>query len=376
MSKPAKKGPASRSPSRRRGFEIDMPEDRPAPRATLVGEPRRGPMAAAITEASVAQDERRAAEDAIRAENDALAAAQVQAKRLGLAAELIPLEAISSTKLIRDRRVAAVDYDIAELKASLLEIGLSNPIRVEPAGDGAYELIQGLRRLTAYRALYEETGDKAWAAIPALMTQPGESIEGLYRRMVDENLVRKDVSFAEMAMLAAAYAADPETGETDVEEAVKLLFKSASYQKRSYIRGFAELMGFLDKNLAFPEEIPRNLGISLRDRIRETPGLVGALQTALKALGANRSVQDELAVLRAHATAGTETGTEGASEGASGRTGAAQGAAARVALSRPLGEAVCTAGKGKLSLKAPEDFTVYSPAALTRALQAFYDALD
>ena len=360
-------------------FDIAMPSGEampdkaaPQPRATLIGAPRRGPMAAAIVETAAALDERRAAEDAIRAENDALAAAQARARRLGLAAELIPLDQISSTKLIRDRRVTAIDYDLGELKASLLEIGLSNPIRVEPAKNGGYELIQGLRRLTAYRALYDETGDDIWAAIPALMTQPGESMEGLYRRMVDENLVRKDVSFAEMAMLARAYAADPDTGETDVDEAVKRLFKSASYQKRSYIRGFAELLDFLDKDLAFPEEIPRNLGVALRNRIRETQGLVGALQKALKELGDNRSVQDELDVLRAHAAGASQKA------GARPRADRADGPAARtrVALSRPLGEAVCTARKGSLALKAPEDFTTYSPAALTRALQAFYDALN
>ena len=68
--------------------------------------------------------------------------------------------------------------------------------------------------------------------------QPGDDLEALYRKMVDENLVRKDISFAEMAMLALDYAADPGTAVNDPEKAVAVLFKSAGYQKRSYIRTF------------------------------------------------------------------------------------------------------------------------------------------
>ncbi len=63
----------------RRAFDIDMPETAkagaPTPRATMIGEPRRGPMATAIAETSLAVGERQAEEAAIRAENDALAAA-------------------------------------------------------------------------------------------------------------------------------------------------------------------------------------------------------------------------------------------------------------------------------------------------------------
>ena len=94
-------------------------------------------------------------------------------------------------------------------------MGLSNPIRLEARADGRFELVQGYRRLSAYRELLDETGDAdRYGTIPAAVSQPGEDLEALYRQMVDENLVRKDISFAEMAMLALDYARDPGTATT------------------------------------------------------------------------------------------------------------------------------------------------------------------
>ncbi len=362
----------------RRAFDIDMPAEAQAkpsgPRATLIGEPRRGPMATAISETSAALDTRRAEEAAIRAENDALAAAHARAKRMGLVVEMIPLDQIASTKLMRDRTTRGVEVDLQELKDSLLAVGLSNPIRVEKAREG-YELIQGLRRLTAYRALYEETGDEIWATIPASIMQDGETTEALYRRMVDENLVRKDVSFAEMALLARAYMEDPETGCVDIPHAVKVLFGSVSYQKRSYIRSFADLMDRFDKYLEHPEAISRNLGIALSQRMGEIEGFSGALQKALRKIGPGQSQEAELAVLRRFAAgdgwaddtpAGAPVGT---------KSPTATKRETRFAVSRPTGQARCKAGQGRVEIRAPEDFSSYSPAALKRAVQAFYDAL-
>lgn len=355
----------------RRAFDIDMPAEPQLPRATLIGEPRRGPMATAISETSNALDERRAEEAAIRAENDALAAAHARAKRMGLVVEMIPLDQIASAKLLRDRTARGVETDLEELKASLKAVGLSNPIRVEAAGEGAYELIQGLRRLTAYRALYEETGDEIWATIPASLTQAGETTEALYRRMVDENLVRKDVSFAEMALLARAYMSDPETGCVDLPHAVKVLYGSASYQKRSYIRSFAELMDQFDKYLEHPEAISRNLGLTLRQRMSEVDGFIGALQKALKKIGPGQSEEAEQAVLRRF-SAGDIGGDDAASP--RGAKSAPKGET-RFAFRRPTGEARCKAGQGRVEIRGPEDFSSYSPATLKRAVAAFYDAL-
>ena len=120
---------------KRRMFDIDMPEDAaeifPAGKADAA--PRRGPMATAITETAESSRDRALIEAQIRAENDALAQEHVRLKRAGLITDMIPLDAIDTTKLMRDRAPGA-DFDLAELVDSIRDIGLSNPIQVEPAG--------------------------------------------------------------------------------------------------------------------------------------------------------------------------------------------------------------------------------------------------
>ena len=194
--------------SKRRGFDIDFPGNQDGVytggrRATEAPKPsrtdtRRGPMAAVISENADALRERAEAERAIRDENDRLAHEHVRLKREGLITDLIALDDIRIDKLARDRGTGP-DPEIDELKASILAIGLSNPIRVEPA-DGGYELVQGFRRLRAYREIFAETGDERFARIPAGLVASGEALEGLYRRMVDENLVRRDISFVLLAV--------------------------------------------------------------------------------------------------------------------------------------------------------------------------------
>lgn len=53
--------------------------------------------------------------------------------------------------------------------------------------------------------------------------------------MVDENLVPRDISLAEMAQLAVSYFDDPETDAEDLEGAVRTLYASARGAGR---RGF------------------------------------------------------------------------------------------------------------------------------------------
>ena len=264
---------------KRRIFELDMPEEpgagaaapEPAPGPETFpagkvegeqGRGRRGPMATAVQENAEALRNRAEAEAAIRAENDALAHELVRLKREGLVVDLIPLDAIDAAKLVRDR-ARAPDLELGELKTSIRELGLSNPIRVEAKPGGRYELVQGMRRLSAYRELLAETGEDRYARIPAGLVAESGGLEGLYRRMVDENLVRKDISFAEMAQLALHYAMDPLTPENDPEKAVAILFKSAGYQKRSYIRSFIRVVEALDGVLLYMAEIPRALGLAL-----------------------------------------------------------------------------------------------------------------
>lgn len=353
---------------KRRMFDIDLPEDDVPEVAPVGASVRRGPMATAIGENAESLRERQAAESAIRAENDALAHEFVRLKKLGLVTDMVPIDAVHATKLIRDRAKGA-DADLAELKASIRAVGLSNPIRVEQVGEGRYELVQGWRRLSAYRELFAETGDEAYARIPAGLMAKGETLDGLYRRMVDENMVRKDISFAEMAQLARAYAADEATDCRDLDEAVNRLFATANPQKRSYIRRFALVMATVGSALRHPEVIPRALGLAVANRIEAAGGSVGALVAALERAG---DADTELAALRDFAEAPVEAeAPERAGRGRPAKRG-------KTSLRLPVkgGEVRCTAASGKVELRSDIDFSAIDRARLEAAIEAFFAALD
>ncbi|MEM7744842.1 MAG: ParB N-terminal domain-containing protein [Pseudomonadota bacterium] len=356
---------------RRRMFEIDVPAEAPAESPAVETKsavpPRRGPMASAVRENAEAVRARAEAETAARAENDRLAHEHVRLKKLGLIVDLVPLDAIDTAKLRRDR-FAHGDPELDDLVASIREIGLSNPIRVERAG-GRFELIQGWRRLQAYRQLHAETGDEIWSRIPAGMVAPGDSIETSYRRMVDENLVRKDISFAEMATLARDYAADPETECWSIDDAVGLLFASAAKQKRSYIRAFAELLGMLEKDLGYPEAIPRNLGLDLRRVLSAEGSDLAGLQGRLKATP-KRSADEEVAILKAFVEGSLQA--PGAKQPP---TPGVRKAKTTFRVAGPDGEIKCSASDGKLEIRGARDFSDIDRRRLEAAVEAFLEAL-
>lgn len=366
---------------RRRMFEIELPDelgDAPTPAGS--GGPdadRRGPMASAVRETAESLRTRSEAEAAIRAENDALAHEYVRLQGQGLVMTLVPVDAVAMSKLSRDRRDLNAD-GLDELKASIRAIGLSNPIQVEAAEDGGFELVQGLRRLTAFRQLHKETGDAAWSQIPAVVLAPGETLDGLYRRMVDENLIRTDISFAEMAALARSYADDPATGADTVDAAVQALFQSAGKQKRSYIRAFAKLLAELGPHLNHPEAMPRALGLAVRKRMEEAPESVATLQRVLVADDA-RDAEAELALLRAYAE-GNEMSLPASRKFPAGNRNASARPASRRArttfqLDSRLGPVKCSASPGRLELRIDADFTSMDRHRLEAAVARMLDSL-
>ncbi len=366
---------------KKRIFDIDMPKvevtlgpalDRAAEPA-LAEAARRGPMASAISENAGALTARAEAEARIRAENDALAHEYVAIRRAGLITRMIPLDAVVAEVLVRDRKPGP-DPELDELVASIRDVGLSNPIRVEEREDGRFELVQGFRRLSAYRHLRDAEGE-AWAEIPAGMLPRGEGVAGMYRRMVDENMVRKDLSFAEMAATAQAYAADPDTAVDNVDDAVKELFKSAGYQKRSYIRSFARLLDLIGPLLAYPQEVPRNLGLALLRRL-EDDGSLGRVLAERLAGWDNRSVQDELDVLRQ--LAAIEPAAEEAAPPVAVNPKPGQGRRPRTTFELTHGgrRVKCTAGVGQLTLNLDCDLTGIERAKLERGIARLLDALE
>ncbi|MDK3020833.1 ParB/RepB/Spo0J family partition protein [Pseudodonghicola flavimaris] len=362
---------------KRRIFDIDLPEEGetfPAgkPEAAAGPAPRRSPMAAAISENAASLRDRAQIEAQIRAENDALAAEHVRMKKLGLIVDLVPLERIDAEKLTRDR-AAGADEDLAELVASIRDIGLSNPIRLEMREDGRYELIQGYRRLAAYRQLLQMTGDTdRWGTIPAGILPRGEGIDQLYRRMVDENLVRKDISFGEMAALALAYARDPETEQSDPDKAVAELFASAGYQKRSYIRSFIKLLDRLGRDLKFVQNVPRALGLKLVAVLEERPEVAEQLQAALKGW-TSRTAEEELELLRRAAGAEPPAAVKPTATAPVARPGKAKTV---FQVPSTLGQAKCTAANGRLEIRLDRDFSALDRRRLEQALQRMLDGLE
>lgn len=356
---------------KRRMFEIDMPamEDNPVGNVPdTVPDKRRGPMAAAISENASALRDQQSTEDAIRVENDRLAHELVRLRSEGFVTEQIVLTDIVTERLKRDRKPGP-DPELDELKASIQDVGLSNPIRVERRNDGKFELIQGMRRLSAFRALHDETGDDRYASIPAGVSDVAD-LDDSYRRMVDENLIRKDISFAEMGALARVYAEDPTNDCPDVDKAVSTLFKSASYTKRSYIRAFANLLATLENVLKHPNEIPRNVGVELKRKLDTDPELIHQVGMALMA-EPDRDSAREVAILRGFSAQVSAPAAKPKPE----TVGKPRRAKTTFQVRGRAGIAKCSASSGRIELRYDLDFTRVDRAKLERAVATLIEDL-
>ena len=209
----------------------------------------------------------------------------------------LPLEMIRAELLPRGR-ITDPRVDLEELGRSIQDVGLSNPVVVQTRSDGdGFELIEGARRLEAYRLLRDQTGDAEWREIPALVLPVEADLMSLYRRMMDENLVRRRLSPAEMARTAMTFALDPETPAETADEAIDLLFRSGSASRRRQIRAFVRLLDSIGDCLRFPDDIASNLGLALDQVLRDQPHRSYEI-AALLAQWENRSIQEELSVLR------------------------------------------------------------------------------
>ena len=349
--------------SKRRVFDIDFDlnddTDAPAPDAPETEVSRRGPMATAISENAAALTDRQSAEAAIRAENDRLAHEYVSLKRDGAIVAKVAIDDVKMTKLTRDRGKGE-DPEFNELKTSILELGLSNPIQVEDTGQG-YELIQGFRRLSAYRALAKETGEDRFKTIPAVLIAKGEALEKLYRRMVDENLVRRDISFAEMGQLASSYA--QQVG-VSVSDAIDLLYASAGRQKRSYIAHFSALMSVLGDKINYPEAIPRSLGLKLVKAMQDQPRLRGQIEVALDQFKPDTAAA-EMTVLNSALAPKRPDGTPRPST--SSKT--------TIKLNRHSGTVKVTGAQGRIDLQMDKDFGAIDARKLEAAVRVMLDSL-
>lgn len=328
----------------------------------LPSEPRRardpGPMSVAVREVAASAQE---ASDTLveqRRQNAAEAREYRAAREAGRVILALSLDQVGMGALPRDRMdladVAASEA-MEELKSSIRERGQREPIEVF-ATEGGWELKAGWRRLTALRQLREETGDPRFDQVLARVSAGGQDRAGLYLDMVEENVIRQDLSFAEMAHIAIELARDPAAGVASVEDAVGRLYRALHKVKRSYIRAFVSLLQRLE--LPFPRAIPRDLGVDVARKLAVAgEAEVAGLQARLARTGRE---EEQAEALRLFLKPVTEAGDKGPDQ----------------KLEFRVGDAKVTARNGELRIRAAMDFTEVDRADLDRAVTAFFAALE
>lgn len=205
------------------------------------------------------------------------------AQEHGLLITEIPTEVIRSDQMIRDRTVLNAD-ELTELQTSIWSNGLRLPIEVYQDGEG-YALLSGYRRLLAVKNL-AELNPGQYTNIKALI-RPVRDTAGAFAAMVEENEIRANLSYYERGRIAAIAAQQGAFGST--EEAVNVLFNTASKSKRSKVRSFAEVFEMMGDMMEFPEHLTERRGLRLAGALRQ-----GGQQQLREALTAGQGGSPEV----------------------------------------------------------------------------------
>ncbi len=244
----------------------------PAPLETKAHYPL-GVAPSGVSRAPIAQV---AGDTAAHAALEELATALETARVSGRLVQDIALDDIKADHLLRDR-MGVDTQEMDALKASLTARGQQTPIEVITLEGGGYGLISGWRRLSAFAALYAETGEARFAKIQALI-KPITSVTDSYVAMVEENEIRSNLSFYERARLASEAA---RLGVyPDSMAAVRALFASGSRARRSKINSFVRLHEGLGDMLSFPTHIPERLGLALVKALETDAGFAARVGAA------------------------------------------------------------------------------------------------
>ncbi|WP_323766343.1 ParB/RepB/Spo0J family partition protein [Marinovum sp.] len=317
-----------------------------------------GPMGAAVREAagSLAESTESLVEQ--RRQNAADAKEWRRAQGEGRVLVEIPLDDIQTDALPRDRldleAVAASD-EMEELKTSIRERGQKEPIEVF-ASDAGYQLKKGWRRLTALRQLFKETGDARFSRAVARVDEGAASRIDLYIDMVEENVIREDLTFAEMAQVAIIAAREEGQGAADL---VSRIYASLHKMKRSYIRSFVFLLEQLGAALVFPKAVARNLGVEVARRLQAAPELAPALREELAQAA---TPEDQTAILRRFAEGSAAPERKPKAEKS-------------VKYEFHVGSTKVTARRGECRILSDVDFASVDRKRLQRAIEAFEAAL-
>lgn len=208
-----------------------------------------------------------------------------EAEEKGLLITEIPLDAINADNMVRDRSVIG-RAELDELKLSIGVNGLRLPIEVTVANEGGYALISGYRRFLAHQEMAAETEDGP-TTIKAIV-RPTADLAASFVAMVEENEIRENLSQYERGRIAVLAAR--ENAFKSTEDAIRMLFFSASKAKRSKIKSFAEIFEAFGDLLSYAEEMTERRGLRIVAALRQ--GAEEKMREALAAIRA-KSFEDE-----------------------------------------------------------------------------------
>lgn len=326
-----------------------------------------GPMGAAVREAAESLQETTEAKVELRRRNAEDAKTLRVAQAEGRVLARLSLHEIRTDDLPRDRldlEAVANSDEMEELKASIRARGQKEPVEVYLDAKGQYQLKKGWRRLTALRQLLMETEAEAFAMIMARVEPSPEGAVtdrvSRYIDMVEENVVREDLTFAEMAQVAIRAAEDPEVEGDDPDAMVGRLYGALHKMKRSYIRSFVYLMAELGRDLRWPKEISRNLGVEVARALKAAPERAGLLRRELAACAAP---EDQAVALAAFLGSAQQKKAE------------PKAVERREKFEFHVGATKVTARMGECRIVSELDFSDVPRERLIRAIRAFEAAL-
>lgn len=232
-----------------------------------------------LTAAPIAQV---AGEAATTAALDELSATLRSARAEGRLMDTLPLTAIDTSHLTRDRMVQS-EEEMQALLSSLEARGQQTPIDVvalaTPRDGFTHGLISGWRRLNALKRLYDRDQDPRFGSVKALVSTP-DSAQAAYVAMVEENEIRADLSFYERGRIV--WQAQRNGVYDSRRAALQGLFGAVSRSKRSKIGSFANLAEAFDPVLRFPTSISEKLGLALAKKLASDPTFETRLIAALQ----------------------------------------------------------------------------------------------
>lgn len=121
------------------------------------------------------------------------------------------------------------EKEFRNLKAAIRDMGIRIPLRVRPVdGKKKWQAFYGEGRCRAAIELYEETGDKSFLQVPALLDTKASESE-IAVAFLTENISRSSLSWQEQAQLFKAELGDSKPDRKMVKALAKAFFVSETH---------------------------------------------------------------------------------------------------------------------------------------------------